>query len=433
MRMHLFCLMIVASLSSACVVEEADGSGDDDSGGNGTGGSNGSGGGGGNDEGGGGGSNGESGSSGGGGSSGEGGPYSKLSSATATRVVAGRLHSCALTSNGSVRCWGYQEVGQLGNGVSGVTERSPAVEVQGLGNVTALAAYSDHTCAVSDGGAYCWGSNDFGELGNGTREDSGVPVAVEGLGDGVVAVATGGTHSCALTDAGSVKCWGEAARLGDGTNEASNVPVDVEGLDDVVAIAAGEYHACALTGAGNVKCWGASYTGELGVPDLGFSLEPVDVEGLPGDITDLSAGFGFTCAITGSGATYCWGANDDGQCGDGTGGGIQQQSPPVEVSGLASSTGAIAAGVGFACAVVDGGARCWGTLKLGQEELEPVAVGGLDDITAVAAGHGHACALTGAGAVKCWGDDEGGQLGHSWDSNAGIHYSDTPVAVSSLP
>ncbi|MCU0686288.1 MAG: hypothetical protein MUF34_29255, partial [Polyangiaceae bacterium] len=202
-------------LSSACVVTEADTSGDDDSdddnagasgsgdGTSGSSGGNGEGGRGGNGSN---GSNGESGSDGEGGP--KGGPYSSLPSATATQVVAGRLHSCARTSAGAVRCWGYQEVGQLGNGVSGVSDRSPAVEVRGLRAVTALSAYGDHTCAVAGGGAYCWGSNDYGELGDGTREGSSEPVAVTGLDADVVGVAAGGTHACALTAAGAVKCWG---------------------------------------------------------------------------------------------------------------------------------------------------------------------------------------------------------------------------------
>ena len=143
------------------------------------------------------------------------------------------------------------------------------MDVSGLASgVTAVAAGGRHTCAVTTtGGVKCWGENAFGQLGDGTNNWSNVPVDVTGLASGVAAVAAGDAHTCAVTTAGGVKCWGDNlyGKLGDGTNTPSSVPVNVSGLaSGVTAIAAGKFHSCALTTAGGVKCWGSNYSGGLG-------------------------------------------------------------------------------------------------------------------------------------------------------------------------
>jgi alpha-tubulin suppressor-like RCC1 family protein len=255
-------------------------------------------------------------------------------SGAATAISAGYGHTCALTNAGGVECWGDNGYGQLGDGTT--ADRHSPVAVSGLASgVQAIAAGEALTCAVTNaGGVKCWGDNSNGQIGDGTTADRRSPVAVSGLA-GVRALAAGEARRCAaLTRAGGVKCWGSnyLGELGNETTIRQLTPSAVSGLDSgVAAIAAGgEAHGCALTTAGEVKCWGYNGYGQLGDGTTANRHSPVDVSGLPGGVQAIAAGgYGHTCALTSAGEVKCWGRNSSGQLGDGT---TTERSRPVGVT-----------------------------------------------------------------------------------------------------
>ena len=336
------------------------------------------------------------------------------------RVVGGSGHSCATATGGTMLCWGDNVYAQVGDGTS--EERWTAVPVIGLGGLAQTAAAGgSHTCASSTtGAARCWAYNWFGQVGDGTDTDRDLPTPVLGLGSGVQAIVTGMIHSCALVG-GGVKCWGANGfgQLGDGSDTQRLAPVQVSGLaSGVQAIAAGGEHTCALTTGGGVKCWGANDYGQLGNNSTNTQHAPVNVSGLASGVVAISAGRFHTCAVTSGGGAKCWGANENGELGDGT---QSERHVPVDVSGLASGVASIAAGQGHTCARTSGGGvKCWGSNSWGQlgdgsgsDRLTPVDVSGLaSGATSIGVGSDHSCAVASAGRVLCWGSNQYGQLGN---------------------
>ncbi len=213
----------------------------------------------------------------------------------ARQVTAGNYHTCAVTTSGGAQCWGANYWGQLGDGTT--TAKPWPTDVAGLSNgVQMISASHEHTCAITaTGGVKCWGANYDGQLGDGTLSSRTTPTDVVGLSSGVLAVSAGNYHTCALTVSGGVKCWGanDRGQLGDGTWNASTTPVDVVSLTSgVQALSAGGYHTCALTLAGSVKCWGLNSAGQLGDGTDADRWTPVDVVGLSHGVQALALGGG---------------------------------------------------------------------------------------------------------------------------------------------
>jgi alpha-tubulin suppressor-like RCC1 family protein len=209
-----------------------------------------------------------------------------------------------------VKCWGYNGHGQLGDGTT--INRSQPVDVSGLNSgVASLAAGLTHTCALTrEGGVKCWGDNWFAQLGDGTTTRRLEPVDVPGLGSGVAGIAVGEVHTCALTSAGGVKCWGSnvAGQVGDGTHTPRTTPVDVISLSEgAVGLSAGSQHTCVVTRNGGAKCWGYNGWGGLGDGTMTDRPSPTDVTNLSQGVAVIEAGGYKTCALTTTGGMKCWG------------------------------------------------------------------------------------------------------------------------------
>ncbi len=349
---------------------------------------------------------------------------------------AGSEHTCAALVSGGAKCWGANFSGQLGDGTN-VNRNSP-VAVSGIaGSVSMIASGSEHTCALSSAGAMvCWGANFSGQLGDGTYLKRSTPVNVSGLSGGVSVISAGSEHTCAVI-AGGVKCWGAnfSGQLGDGSNVNRNAPASVPRLpESVTAIAAGSEHTCALTADGSIWCWGANFSGQLGDGTNVNRNTPVQVAGLSGVVSEIAAGSEHTCALTTGGTLACWGSNFSGQLGDGTT--TKRNSPEVIASGPLRDVSRIAAGSEHTCAVIPGGVKCWGANFSGQlgdgthvNRSTPVSVSGIaGGVSELLAGSSHTCALSRSGAMVCWGANFSGQLGDGTNRNR-----NTPVDVPGLP
>jgi hypothetical protein len=290
----------------------------------------------------------------------------------AAGLTTGLNHTCALQSNGSVSCWGENNLGQLGNGKVSAASLVP-VTVQDLTNTVALAAGEKHTCALSaNGGVSCWGDNSFGQLIGVSPTASGsfaaTPVTVPGVTN-AVALSGADANTCALIANGGVLCWGfnGNGRLGTGVFSGSySTPGPVKGLTDAIALTSGHGHNCALRTGGTVVCWGFNAHGELGNGLVGDQSTPVDVVSLTG-VVSVAAGGYHNCAITTSGALYCWGNNNQAQLGDGT---RLTRFSPTLVPGL-TDTVMVTAGSNtdfsspvnqHTCALrLNGSLSCWGS------------------------------------------------------------------------
>jgi alpha-tubulin suppressor-like RCC1 family protein/subtilisin family serine protease len=330
-----------------------------------------------------------------------------------TGIAAGQFHSCAALADGTARCWGTNNSGQLGDGTT--TLRPLPVTVDGLATVTAVATGSYHSCArLADGSVECWGGNWAGQLGDGSTVPRPTPVPVPGI-TSATAISAGYGDTCALLDDGTVTCWGAdgVGQLGDGSGGGGLAPVAVTGLDSVVAIDVGLQHACAVRSDGTVWCWGWNASGQLGDGTRIDRSAPVAVAGLTGAVA-ITAGDRHSCALLDDGTVRCWGANS-GQLGDGT---TTDRLTPVAVAGLDQVT-AVSGGSTHTCALIDDGTvRCWGGNRMSQIgdgtttwRLTPVAVADVSGVTAIAAGLWHTCAEVGDGTARCWGNNWNGQFG----------------------
>ncbi|MBI2397961.1 MAG: chromosome condensation regulator RCC1 [Xanthomonadales bacterium] len=341
----------------------------------------------------------------------------------AQQLAAGGGHTCAVVPGGNLHCWGWDEQGQLGDAAQNYSNPTP-VRAEGLTNVISADGGYQHSCAVtSAGGVWCWGYNRWGQIGNGSGADAHTPTAVVGLSN-ALAVGTGGNHSCAMLATGAVWCWGHGyhGQLGSGSFMETNVPVQVVGISTASAIATGENHSCAIVGGGAIKCWGRNHQGQLGNGAIDADpgvLGVVDVFGITTAIA-LSAGNNHTCALLLDGTVRCWGDGARGALGNGVG--MDYSAVPVTVVGINDAT-ALASGDLHNCVIHSGGGMsCWGYNYFGSvgdgsnrnDRATPVTVIRVSDVTAIAAGGSHTCARVREDPINvmCWGNGSFGQLGN---------------------
>ena len=348
-------------------------------------------------------------------------------------LTAGAYHTCALLAARSLKCWGENYYGQLGNGTNKNISTTP-VAVSGITNATEVAAGGYHTCALlSTKGIDCWGYNKYGELGDDTKQERTTPVAVSGITN-AIQVSSGGFHTCAVLSTGKIDCWGENAfeQLGDGTSENSLTPVAVSGISTATSVTAGGLGTCATLSGGKVDCWGYGEFGELGNGKTENSSTPVEVKGISNAVAVTAVGDFQACARLSTGTIDCWGDNEDGELGDGK---TENSSIPVAVSGITTATG-VTAGAFHTCGLLSaGGLDCWGENYFGElgngttnNSSTPVTVSGISTATLVVAGTSHTCGRLSGGKADCWGENYDGQLGNGTTTN-----STTPVAVTGLP
>ena len=307
------------------------------------------------------------------------------------QLSVGYQYSCGRLASRQVLCWGQNDDGELGTGNDPTDSDLPRFvkNASGTGRLvnvaTIVGGSGDHTCAIlTNRQARCWGLNGDGQLGNGNEDDHSLPVAVRAVSGpgnltGILQMDLGVNHTCARVEGNRVRCWGdgESGQLGRNSVDDASRPVVVIGvgggsasLNNVIQIALGDDHSCAIVASREARCWGENDEGQLGgsVAPPTDHRTPVSVSAVNGGdplqgVRQLTAGVNHTCARVTGGEVRCWGADDEGQLGNGGGG---PSAAPVKVLAVAGAAPLrnvlqVAAGDDHNCARVEGNElRCWG-------------------------------------------------------------------------
>jgi alpha-tubulin suppressor-like RCC1 family protein len=340
-----------------------------------------------------------------------------------TSISAGTNHTCGVSTDGSLRCFGDGSLGQLGAGFQPFSRNDPQ---QVSGNLTFKSASSgqNHTCAIGfDDRAYCWGQGVFGKLGDGTATSRYFPTMVpDATTYSQISASSRGDHTCAITrDTKKLRCWGFNAsyQIGDGSTNDRPSPVDVDSATNYKMVSAGGNHTCAITDAGQLKCWGENAESQLGDGTTNTLTTPTIINAGT-SYKRVSAGQYHTCGITSTDQLRCWGAGFEGQLGVGD---ITGRTTPTPVNG-GLTYGDVSVGTYHTCAVtLANQVRCFGDNAAGQigdtsntDRLEPTPITGTNTFAKVSVGGSHSCAITVSGQPMCWGYGTLGQLGNGYTS-----------------
>lgn len=368
-------------------------------------------------------------------------------------LALGGHHTCLTEADGGMRCWGRNHDGQVGDAT--FDDKSTPTAVSGIvDKVYALAAGEKHTCAHVAGQVFCWGDSHEKQIGD-YSDDQNVPVAVGGIGTQVSSLGSGNFHACGTQQLSGLYCWGrnDFGELGIGqVTWREPTPLEVQFPDPapgtIAKVDGGPLFTCALASSGELYCWGENTFGQVGNGDSYDDVPtPAKVQGVGQAIVDFSAGgwfgsgegsgagyssiTGFTCAVLADGSVKCWGANIIGQLGIGSD--ENYKLLPTQVVGLTSGAVQVTNGGDHACVLMDDGSvKCWGWNQWGQlgtgdnvASDVPVDVVGLDGpAVLIVAGGFHTCAVLESGEMQCWGKNSNGQLGDGTTS-----HSNVPVTV----
>ncbi|GIL16465.1 MAG: hypothetical protein BroJett040_02160 [Oligoflexia bacterium] len=348
------------------------------------------------------------------------------------KISAGGYHTCAII-DGGVWCWGSNTYGQLGKPIgTNYSTPTPVDSTILQSDVTDISAGMDHTCAVKNGGVYCWGENTQGQLGAASPSASYLPITAIAANSSTTSVSVGYDYTCAIVN-GAAKCWGDNlhGQLGSSGGGQRYTPAVITGLEaNVTSISAGYAHTCAIVG-GAAKCWGYNVSGQLGNNSFANSSSPVDVQLFTSDFLAISAGFFHTCATLLDGSMVCWGENSSGRLGDGTTINKLVPTPVLNISNLLN----IDTGGYHTCAISPSNSLyCWGYNGAGQLGIGsgmdtniPIQITTPAEITnsftKITSGYHHTCTIANK-SIYCWGDNSSGQL-----SNGNITSLNSPQLI----
>jgi len=332
-------------------------------------------------------------------------------------VSAGSYHSCAIKTNKTLWCWGYNANGQIGLGYSGLPEGAP-LQVGTAKTWSQVSAGGYHTCAKkTDKTLWCWGGNNYGQLGDGSTVAKNKPARIT-KATNWASVSTGTFHSCAKKTDKTLWCWGlnGNGQLGDGSALDKKKPVRITRATNWASVSLGAYHTCAKKTDGSVWCWGDNSSGKVGDGTQETRLAPVKV-GTDKDWSQIDAGETFSCAKKTNGSLYCWGENTYGQIGDNT---LVRKLSPTQENTSALDWSQVSAGQESVCAVkADYSLHCWGYNKDGQigqsvfgEKNSPGLLGSDTTWKDVAAGYNTSCGIKNNNTLWCAGYNLFGALGN---------------------
>ena len=365
-----------------------------------------------------------------------------------SQISAGSAFTCAIRTDGNVSCWGWNNNGQLGRGMTSGewTEQPNPTQTASLGEgrtAVMISSGSAHTCAIlDDGSVSCWGRNSVGQLGDGTTTHRNTPTQITSLGEGrtAVMISSGSVHTCAILDDGSVSCWGGNeynGQLGDGSMENQYRPTQTANLGEertAIAISSGQAHTCAILDDGNVSCWGSNGAGQLGLGHTDSRSTPTQITNFSESriAISIATGWSSTCVILDDGNVSCWGDNGLGAIGDGT---QEQRNNPTQTSSLGEGRTAIAiaADRSQVCVILDNGyVSCWGDNVWVSDDdfvestnnsmlnsdfltvphiVHEILISHDLNASEISAGPNHVCVILENSSVICWGSNYFGQQG----------------------